>query len=88
MALEGMDSEAVRMFANQLTTDADQIETVVNSLTSQLHGVQWIGADASRFTDNWDSTYRPQLQAVSNALRDAASVANANVIQQEQASAS
>ena len=88
MALVGMDSEAVRAFANQLTTDAEQIDTLVNSLTNQLSGVQWIGADASRFTSEWETTYRPQLQSVSTALRDAASVANANATQQEQASAS
>lgn len=87
MALEGMDAEAVRTFANQLNSDAEQIETLVNSLTSQLGNVQWIGADATRFTGDWDSTYRPQLQAVSTALRDAATVANSNAAQQEQASA-
>ena len=86
MAIQGMDPEAVRSFATQLSTDAENIDTIVNSLTSQLGGVQWIGADASRFTGDWESTYRPQLQSVSNALRDAATVANANATQQEQAS--
>ena len=87
MAIEGMDLEQVRAFANQLNSDAEQIENIVNSLTSQLGNVQWIGNDASKFTSEWDSSYRPQLQSVSTALRDAANVANNNATQQEQASA-
>lgn len=85
---EGMDPEAVRAFANQLSNDAEQIDNIINTLTGQLHGVQWTGADATRFRGDWDGTYRPQLHSVSNALRDAANVANSNAAQQEQASAS
>ncbi|MBR7828538.1 WXG100 family type VII secretion target [Actinospica sp. MGRD01-02] len=84
---EGMDPEAVRAFASQLSNDAEQIDNIINSLTGQLHGVQWVGADAARFRGEWDGTYRPQLHSVSNALRDAANVANSNAAQQEQASA-
>ena len=84
---EGMDPQAVRAFAGQLTSDADQIDSIINTLSAQLHGLQWIGADATRFNGEWDGTYRPQLHSVSNALRSAANVANANAAQQEQASA-
>jgi uncharacterized protein YukE len=87
MSFEGMDAQEVRAFASQLTSDADQIDNIINTLTSQLHGVQWVGADATRFNSDWDGTYRPQLHSVSNALRDAATVANSNASQQEQASA-
>lgn len=84
---EGMDPDAVRAFASQLTNDADQIDTIINALSAQLSGVRWDGADATRFRGEWDGTYRPQLHSVGNALRNAASVANANAAQQEQASA-
>jgi uncharacterized protein YukE len=84
---EGMDPDAVRAFAHQLTSDAEQIDNIINSLTGQLHGLHWVGNDATRFTGEWDGTYRPQLHAVSNALRDAANVATANANQQDQASA-
>jgi FHA domain-containing protein len=60
---------------------------IVNALTSQLGAVQWLGADSSRFHNDWDSQHRPQLHTVACALRDAASTANANVTQQESASA-
>lgn len=84
---EGMDPQAVRSFASQLTSDAEQIDNIINTLASQLHGLPWKGNDATRFNSEWDSTYRPQLHSVSNALRDAANVANTNASQQEQASA-
>lgn len=87
MSFEGMDPQAVRTFAGQLSSDADQIDSIINTLTAQLHGLQWVGSDATRFNSDWDGTYRPQLHSVSNALRDAATVANANAAQQEQASA-
>lgn len=82
----GMDVEAVRSFATQLNSDAGEIDNLITKLSGQLSTVHWVGNDASRFTSDWDSSYRPQLQAVSNALRDAANVANANATQQEQAS--
>lgn len=88
MSFEGMDPQAVRAFAGQLSSDADQIDNIINTLSSQLHGLQWVGADATRFNGDWDGTYRPQLHSVSNALRNAATVANSNASQQEEASAS
>jgi uncharacterized protein YukE len=88
MAMLGMDVDAVRTFANQLTSKAEEIESIVNALTSQLDSVQWLGTDANGFRNDWSSTHRPQLQTVANALRDAATVANHNATQQEQTSAS
>jgi WXG100 family type VII secretion target len=88
MSIEGMDIEAVRSFASQLTSDANEIETLVSQLNSQVSNLQsqWIGPDATKFAAEWDSTYRPQLQSVSTALHEAASVANSNAQQQETAS--
>ncbi|MGI5242977.1 hypothetical protein [Dactylosporangium sp. CA-139066] len=88
MALTGMDVSAVRTLANQLSAKADEIETIAGSLSSQLDGTQWLGADADSFRGDWQNTHRTQLQNVAGALRDASTRASQNATQQEQASSS
>jgi uncharacterized protein YukE len=84
----GMDVQAVRSLASQLAAKADEIDSISNALTSNLHNVQWIGNDAEGFRNDWQSTHRTQLHTVSAALRDASTRATSNANQQEQASAS
>jgi uncharacterized protein YukE len=87
-AFVGMDIQAVRTLAQQLTCDAEEIDQIAAKLTSQLDGTQWVGTDAHSFRDSWNGSYRQQLATVVNALRDAATAATNNANQQEQASAS
>ncbi|GGS54349.1 WXG100 family type VII secretion target [Actinokineospora fastidiosa] len=82
----GMDPQAVRTLATQLTANADQIDSLANALNAQLQGTQWVGQDASSFRSDWESRHRPQLAAVASALRDAATRATVNAQQQEQTS--
>jgi uncharacterized protein YukE len=86
--LTGMDISAVRTLASQLSAKADEIETIASTLTGQLDGTQWMGADADGFRNDWLNTHRVQLQNVAGALRDASTRATNNANQQEQASAS
>jgi hypothetical protein len=86
MALTGMDIEAVRLLATQLNAKADEIDSIANTLTTQLGNVQWLGMDADTFRGDWNTSYRTQLQTVSTALRDASTRATNNATQQEQAS--
>ncbi len=83
----GMDVGAVRNLASQLGAKADEIDTIASTLSAQIDGAQWVGPDAASFRSDWSSTHRSQLNAVSNALREAASRATNNANQQEQASA-
>ncbi len=82
----GMNTDEVLNFANQLSSKADEIEHIINTLTGQLSGVQWLGPDATRFHGDWDGSHRPQLQSVANALREASQIAHSNVSQQVEAS--
>ena len=84
----GMDIQAVRTLASQLNSKAEQIEGLATALNAQLQGTQWLGADATGFRSEWDTRHRPQLTAVAGALREAATRASANALQQEQTSAS
>lgn len=86
MAFVGMEIEAVRQLATMFGSKADEIDQLANQLTSQLGGTQWVGPDASRFRDDWQSSHVPSLKSVSNALRQAQQAATSNANQQEQAS--
>jgi uncharacterized protein YukE len=88
MAFIGMDVDAVRNLANQLNSKADEIDTIMNTLSSQLDGTQWVGTDADGFRSDWQGTHRAQLSAVAGALRDAATQATGNASQQDSTSAS
>lgn len=82
----GMDIGAVRNLAGQLMAKADEIDTIANTLTSQLDAAQWVGPDATAFRGDWVSVHRAQLNTVANALREASNRATSNANQQEQAS--
>jgi uncharacterized protein YukE len=84
---QGMDVEAVRSLAQQMSAKAEEIEHLSNALSSQLDGTQWVGHDAVSFRGEWSGAHRSQLAAVANALRDASTAAGNNANQQEQASA-
>jgi uncharacterized protein YukE len=86
MSKLGLDPAAVRSLASLLNAKADEIDAVRALLTSQLLNVWWEGPDAVSFRNDWETAHTAQLSHVSAALRDAASRAQANVAQQEQAS--
>jgi uncharacterized protein YukE len=82
----GMDVGAVRNLAGQLKAKAEEINTIANTLSSQLDSVQWVGPDASTFRSDWSGTHRAQLTAVADALGHAATRATQDADQQENAS--
>ena len=82
----GMDIEAVKALATQLNTRADDIRHLMTQLTTQLNNTQWVGADASRFQEEWQSQHCVALNSVITGLTDAASRANNNAIEQANAS--
>jgi len=82
----GLDPTAVRALANQMSTTGGEIQHMAAQLTSMLANTPWTGPDHDRFASEWQSTHLTQLQAVVNALAEAAHAANTNAMQQEQAS--
>lgn len=83
----GMDIPAVRQLSSQMNQSAGQIRQLMQQLTSQLNGTQWVGPDRQRFESDWSGTYVNQLRQVAEALENASQRANANAQEQEQASA-
>lgn len=86
MSFTGMDISQVRQLGQQLTQKAEEIETIMSTLTSALQGAQWVGTDRTNFESDWNGQYCTSLRTVATGLRDAATRANANADQQEQAS--
>jgi uncharacterized protein YukE len=86
MSMLGMDTDAVRQLAAKFTSSADEIRSLMNSLNSSIHGVQWVGSDHNQFVESWDSQHMSQLRQVAEALDNAATSARNNATQQDQAS--
>lgn len=82
----GMDIPQVRNLANTMRSKADEIEGIMNQLTNQLGQAQWVGPDRQRFEGDWSGQYCTSLRNVAQGLRDAATNADSNAAQQEQAS--
>lgn len=88
MALTGMDIEAVRQLGTLLKTKADEIQSTMNQLNSQITSSQsiWIGPDADTFRNDWQSSHMRSLQMVIQGLEDASQRATQNATEQESAS--
>jgi uncharacterized protein YukE len=82
----GLDPQAVRSLASQLTNAAGEIKNVTGQLTNALQNTPWTGPDREQFVNDWQSNHVSQLTNVANALEAAAQHATANAQQQENAS--
>jgi uncharacterized protein YukE len=85
--MTGMIIEDVRQLSSQLSSAADEIQTLIGSLTAKIDSTTWVGPDRERFHSDWTGTYVQQLTTVMNGLREASTNAVTNANQQEQASA-
>ncbi|MCU1498141.1 MAG: hypothetical protein JWM47_2094 [Acidimicrobiales bacterium] len=86
MSFTGMDIGQVRSLSQQMKSKADEIESIMSTLTSALSGAQWVGPDRQKFEGEWTQQYCTALRNVAEGLRTAATTADQNATQQEQAS--
>jgi uncharacterized protein YukE len=86
MGLTGMDVEQVQGLAGQLGQAAEEVLQVAQELTARLGTTTWVGADRTRFDQEWASAHRPGLQTVAEALHGAAASASASAQDQDRAS--
>ena len=61
MTMKGMDIEAGRQSATQIQQGSSELEQLTNTLTQSLEGFQWIGPDADRTRQTWQSEHRTAL---------------------------
>jgi WXG100 family type VII secretion target len=90
MSMMGMDVEVIRGVAQQLTAQADEIQTVITAVDAQIADADtnWDGDDATAFIDQWNNAQKPGLTQAEDALRQLATKATTQADQQEQTSAS
>lgn len=82
----GLDVNAVRTLGTMLSAEADQLESTVRKLTSTLEQTQWVGPDATKFRNEWQSQHTAALSRVIEALRTTSTNAKNNADAQEQVS--
>ena len=83
----GMDTDSVAALASRMAEVADRVRALESRLTQGLAATEWIGNDRSRFESDWSAQHVTALRQAAAALDDAASVATAQVQEQERASA-
>lgn len=85
----GLDPELVGQMATKFDSEATNINnliTMMNSVVQSNIPANWKGSDAQQFDSDWNTSLRPQLQAVENALRNAANAARRNISAQQNTS--
>lgn len=88
MAQLGADVEALDGLARRFRESADQLRSMTNQLSSQIHAAWWQGSDAERFRGDWDGTYRAQLEQVAARLEETSAAVTTQAQQQRDASGS
>ena len=86
MAVLGMDPQEVSNLANQFNSAAQQINTLIQNITSALNSTTWMGPDQQQFSGDWSGQHVPALKAVSNCLETERQYLLKKVQEQEQAS--
>ncbi|MFF1880736.1 hypothetical protein ACFVVC_04665 [Pseudarthrobacter sp. NPDC058196] len=88
MAMWGLDVQQVRQLSSQLNQKAEEIQSILGTLTTSLEGTQWQGPDATAFRNEWAGAHSSSLRQVAQALHDASQKASMNATQQENAAQS
>jgi uncharacterized protein YukE len=84
----GLDVEAVRSLANTLRTQAEQVRTVITTVTSQMDQTDWNGPDATQFQEEWSGTHSAKLTEIAAALEQYGTTADNNANMQQDTSSS
>ncbi|QIG42173.1 hypothetical protein G5V58_04800 [Nocardioides anomalus] len=86
MTMKGMDIEAGRQSAQTIQQGSQELEQLTNTLTQSLESFQWIGPDADRTRQSWQSEHRTALTNISQALQEFSTLINNQAQEQEQVS--
>ncbi len=86
MAMKGMDVEAGRQSAQQINQGAQELEALTGRLQTSIEGFEWVGPDAERTRQSWQSDYRTMLAQVSTSLQEFSTLITNQASEQEQVS--
>lgn len=68
----GIDTQYARQSSRQMDNGAQELGSMVSNITSMLSSVVWVGPAAQRFKQDWDGSFRPELQAAADSLQESA----------------
>jgi len=87
MAMKGMDVEGGRQSAAQIKQCNQELEALSGRLTQSIKGFEWVGPDAERTRNTWDTEYMAMLRQVGGALEEFSTLIQNQAQEQEQVSA-
>ncbi len=70
MAVLGLDVEAARDLSRNMSSTADNFNQMMQQLSNLINNVEWRGADADNFRNNWQSSAMPNLNQIIEMLRE------------------
>jgi len=79
----GMDVQAVRAMAQELTRAGQEIQQLTQRITALVTNAPWVGPDYARFTGDWNGRQAALLRQVATSLTDAGRIATQNAQDQE-----
>lgn len=82
----GQVPEEVEALGAEFGAKADEVETLISSVTTRLGATNWVGADRDNFEATWSGEITNTLTQLANTLRDTGTIANNNAEQQRTAS--
>ncbi len=87
MAFYGADIAQMQELERTLKTEAENLQNIINSIKTKVHGTDWRGPDAEKFRSEWDGTHTKSLMTVKQQLQQVASIVQNNWREQERTSA-
>ncbi|MCL2395071.1 MAG: hypothetical protein FWC87_10335 [Acidimicrobiaceae bacterium] len=64
MSVSGANLEQLYQLGKQFCSDADSIQTLIKNIDNQIAAAQWTGTNATQWTNQWQSQFKPALNNV------------------------
>ena len=79
MTILGGDPEQMQTLARQFRTESGQVAELNARISGVLSSTTWTGPAAERFRQEWESSFRPALMRLDQALEQNATVVDSRL---------
>lgn len=86
MAFKGMNPDEGREAAAVVKEAGGAVSDAVDSVTSQVMGIEWVGPDYDAFTNDWNGFVSAQVSALSEAYTAKGEELNKHADEQDETS--